>query len=78
MYTLNKNGKKVQVNRKTNLQQIVEDDLLDKVYKSRRDKKYDNDDSNGEDDDIDSDGGNKSGAIKYIDTKGNMTSIMPN
>jgi len=51
---------------------------LDKVYKSRRDKKYDNDDSNGEDDDIDSDGGNKSGAIKYIDTKGNMTSIMPN
>ena len=48
------------------------------MYKSRRDKTYDNDDSNGEDDDQDADPNNKSGAIKYVDTKGNMTSIMPN
>jgi hypothetical protein len=47
-------------------------------YKSRREKTYDNDDSNGEDDDPDADPNSKSGAIKYVDTKGNMTSIMPN
>lgn len=73
-------GKKVQVKRKSKLLATVEDDLVERVqkYKSRRDRTYDNDDSNGEEDDQDDDPSNKSGAIKYVDTKGNTTTLMPN
>lgn len=82
IYGLNEHGKKVQISRKTKLDLEVArapvQAWANKVYKSRREKTYDNDDSNDENDDQDADPNNKSGAIKYVDTKGNMTSLMPN
>lgn len=88
LYSINKSGSKIQVQRKSVLENFEEVEEYEPrpekdFYKSRRCCKYDNVDSAGEDTDEEDKDLSKSktqsiGAIEYQDTKGKVTSIPAN